>query len=420
MERIVEIDESGSKRIRPKNTLPRIIQIWEGIRPKLWTGMETRDLTNLLVIVDTAKEEVIENPHASRTTVDNEYDNNSEAVLSVLVDTLGFGCTYTDPGNGRHEINIVSWIPSDPFAMVDNRRPMNPTRRGAQQLQRNTGESHIRDPIECPLFPGAQTNLFLMDYDKAAAVYQSRQYKGPQSTRDFYLAQMGVFTPIRDLKQIAWTFPVVPPEDFGTWKQLPDGKKWPVFVAAPKDTLYPVDFGRGTAIRYKTDGKQTVYAVVKEQLDQRYFQIELPKYYGQTGQVPAFMITFRAQSVSDIDPTNETITFLRRGAPSLQTTINDVRTTAPGSQLWFERTIAVSDVMGDYPRALSDLLSAGEVELSKSLQEKYAFSSDQQEQQQQQSQKIGDPLGNTKSKRIPSEAFDPLSIPSVYARQHVK
>lgn len=217
---------------------------------------------------------------------------------------------------------------------------------------------------------GLSFSEFFMDYDEVGEVYRNRRFQGASSSKQYMVNKMGIFTSMNHLKQIVWKFPVLDLEDLVSWRTLDDNRKWPVYVMPPPNTLYPSDFGRGTAIRWKPgQNGGRVFAVVKEPLDETQFNVEIPKYYGQIYQVPEFMVCARSYGVLAIDKSDNSITFLRRNQNPLICTINEVRSMPRGSVEYKKRMQALVDVINDYPVQLADLLNPGEIQASKAYRE---------------------------------------------------
>lgn len=240
---------------------------------------------------------------------------------------------------------------------------------------------------------GMTLSEFFMDYDEVAEIRRNMRYQGGVSEKQYKINRVGIFTPMSKVKQLVWKFPILENSDLVNWDVLDDEREWPVLVRAPLGTMYPDDFGRGTAIRWKRGQKGgRVFAVIKKPLDQSQFDIEIPKYFGTVYQVPEFMITWRWYGVSDIDKSDNSITFIRRGQNPLLATINEIRSMSrvKGGKEYFNRMQALIDVVNDYPVQLSDMLTPGEIQATR------AYS-------QQQEQSAGSSNG--------AEDLSPVSTP---------
>jgi hypothetical protein len=213
------------------------------------------------------------------------------------------------------------------------------------------------------LIGNAFTDLF-QDYRSMGSQRGTAIANLPNGRQHAKLRKLGVFAPAKAVKEIAWVFPILPPETYAKWPDLK--RATPLYISGPDGHYYPKDFGRGTAMKVWRNSAgnrgKDVYAVIKREMEG--FSIQNPKYFGRIFQVPVFMIRhWRPMGVEAIDIKRDTVVFIR-GADmdpikhNISWVMSEERLDNNDKKLArAQMRLALQDLREDYPDDMRDVFS---------------------------------------------------------------
>lgn len=228
--------------------------------------------------------------------------------------------------------------------------------------------AQAQDPVA-----GFFSDLFT-DYHYRSVSRNSAQENDPEARKMFRLQKLGSFAPAKQVEEACWMFPSVPIAALGIdYVPFDDNRERPLYVSAPKGTLYRNDFGRGVAQYWcpspSGNHNKNVYVVTKTEIGG--LVTERPMYYGMLWQVPEWMVgRFGPMGVKSMEIDKDTVEFYRYGLPPLAERISEVRKRRGTSSLdadvaHKQMQLAFRDLMQDYPVALAKLLEDDDIVATK-------------------------------------------------------